>query len=78
MNRIADRPESASQFFDLGWHNDAARLTFDHVYRRPGSCLYYRLVTMQLSTQKPDVLIITVTLFGLGTLLTAAVQALVG
>jgi hypothetical protein len=33
---------------------------------------------MQVSSQKPDVLIITVTLFGLGTLLTAAVQALVG
>lgn len=33
---------------------------------------------MQLSTQKPDVLVITMTLFGLGTLLTAAVQALVG
>mgnify|MGYP003576472861 CR=1 FL=1 len=32
---------------------------------------------MQLSTQKPDVLIITITLFGLGTLLTAVVQALV-
>ena len=33
---------------------------------------------MQLSTQKPDILIITVTLFGLGTLLTAVIQAFVG
>lgn len=33
---------------------------------------------MQLSTQKPDALIVTMTLFGLGTLFTAAVQALVG
>jgi len=33
---------------------------------------------MQLTAQKPDALALTVTLFGLGTLLTAAVQALLG
>jgi hypothetical protein len=33
---------------------------------------------MSVITHKPDVLAVTVTLFGLGTLLTAAVQALIG
>jgi hypothetical protein len=33
---------------------------------------------MYVSTQKPDALALTVTLFGLGTLLTAAAQALFG
>jgi len=33
---------------------------------------------MTTITQKPDALAVTVTLFGLGTLLTAAVQALLG
>lgn len=33
---------------------------------------------MSTTTQKPDILAVTVTLFGLGTLLTAAVQALIG
>ena len=33
---------------------------------------------MQFSTQKPDALMITMTLFGLGTLLTATLQAFLG
>lgn len=33
---------------------------------------------MQFSAQKPDTLVVTITLFGLGTLLTAAMQALLG
>jgi hypothetical protein len=33
---------------------------------------------MSTTTPKPDILAVTLALFGLGTLLTAAVQALVG
>jgi hypothetical protein len=33
---------------------------------------------MITTTRNPDILAVTVTLFGLGTLLTAAVQALIG
>lgn len=70
-----------SQFAQVSLRSNGVRLTFGHTLPLgsfPSDEESSRLVAMQLSTQKPDILALTVTLFGLGTLLTAVVQAFIG